>query len=415
MRRILVTDAILFSLLLMFAYPKLAHGHQAPAVWVDANGNTHSSPPAPQPATASRLAASRYSSSSGAPQEAADASPATAYVTWQDPAEGAFSVSLPTGWRISGGTVRSTRVEAHYLVRAQSPDGGAKLFMDDPGILMREVPNQGTEALGVKEGQELPSGVGSSLIVEPYRPGGEFAAEYVKQTLCPSATMIQGGPITDQTGALNAQFSPIGQAGGKALRADAGEVSFKCGARAGYVYAITVEAGQTDGAVSAWAVYRIAGYLASPTDSSASAAAVNQMLDTFQMNYAWLQNYAKESGDTAGIVIRESNAVTQTTIDHEKTLNADIRALNENSRHDSASTSNGNAGGTLSALNTNANDHDDKARALTKRVCDDLGRCQTVDAHITNWWSDCSGTFHPGPESGSPPPPGKSPCWKAGH
>jgi hypothetical protein len=321
-------------------------------------------------------------------QEAAGAISTSGYLLWQDPAEGAFSVSLPMGWRISGGTVRSSKVEAHYLVRAQSPDGGAKLFMDDPSIQMREAPNQGTEAMGVKIGQELPSGLGSSLIVEPYRPGGEFATEYVKQSLCPSATMILGGPIGEQTQALNAQFGPLGQLGGKALRADAGEVAFKCGARAGYVYAITVQVMQPDGSVAIWAVYRIAGYLAGPADISAAVAAVNRMLATFQMNQAWLQNYAKESGDTAGIVVRESNAVTQTTIDREKAIDADIQASIESSRHNSA-------------------------QAPTKKVCDDLGRCQTVDAGIANWWSDCSGTFHPGPDSGSPPA-SQSACWSKG-
>ena len=46
------------------------------------------------------------------------------YVQWQDPAEGAFSVTLPRSWQISGGTARTTRIEPHYVVRAQSADGG---------------------------------------------------------------------------------------------------------------------------------------------------------------------------------------------------------------------------------------------------------------------------------------------------
>ena len=422
MRRILVMVVFLLSIPMILGFPVPAHGFQAPAVWVDANGNAHSSPPEAPPAAGTVEAAPPYASLSGTPPasgsgvttpEAAGTAPANSYLLWQDPGEGAFSVSLPMGWRISGGTVRSTKFEAHYLVRAQSPDGGAKLFMDDPGILMREVPNQGTEAMGVKIGQELPSGLGSSLIVEPYRPGDQFAAEYVKQILCPSATMILGGPIADQTQALNAQFGPLGQLGGKALRADAGELAFKCGARTGYVYVITVQAMQPDGPVAIWAVYRIAGYLASPADSPAAAAAVNQMLGTFHMNQTWLQSYAKESGDTAGIVVRESNAVTQTTIDREKAIDAEIQASIESSRHNSASIPNGAAGATSSASSTNANGHNN-AQVPTKNVCDDLGRCQTVDAGIANWWSDCSGIFYPGPESGGPPPASQSACWSKG-
>jgi hypothetical protein len=340
--------------------------------------------------------------------------PANSYLLWQDPAEGAFTVSLPMRWRISGGTVRSTKIEAHYMVRAQSPDGGARLFMDDPTIMMREVPNQATQMMGVQVGQEMPTGSGTTLVVEPYRPGDQYAAEYVQQTLCPSATMLHGGPIADQTQALNAQLGPIAQAEGKALRADAGEVSFKCGARAGYVYAITVQASQPGGPVSIWAVYRIAGYLASSADSASAAAAVNQLLGTFQMNQTWLQNYAKECGDVTGVVVRESNAITQTTVEREKAMNDAMQASIANSSRNSAAVSNAIAGSASSA-SSSASGQDYNAQLQTKKVCDDLGRCQTVDADITNWWSDCSGTFHPGPDSDGPPPASQSACWAKGH
>ena len=252
----------------------------------------------------------------------AAAIPAMQFQQWQDPAEGAFSVSLPAGWQVSGGTVRTTRIEAHYVVRAQSPDGGAQLFMDDPKIMMREVPNQATQMMGVRVGQVMPTGSGTNLVLEPYRAGAQFAAEYVQQSLCPGATAMHGGPLAAQTQALNVQFGPIAQAEGKTVHADAGDVSFKCGARIGYAYAVTVQAWQPGGPVSIWAVYRIAGYLANPADSAAAAAAVNQALGTFQMNQNWLQNYARECGDIAGNVIRESNAITQTTIQRSQQMQA---------------------------------------------------------------------------------------------
>ena len=41
-------------------------------------------------------------------------------VRWQDPAEGAFSVYLPSGWQVTGGTVRTTKIEPHYVIRAKA-------------------------------------------------------------------------------------------------------------------------------------------------------------------------------------------------------------------------------------------------------------------------------------------------------
>jgi hypothetical protein len=287
--------------------------------------------------------------------------------------------------------------------------------MDDPGILMREVPNRATAMMDAHVGQVIPTGSGTNLVLEPYRPGDEFAAEYVQQTFCPSATNLHGGPLTSQTQALNLLFDPIAQAEGKTLHADAGEVSFRCGGRTGYVYAITVQAWQPGGAVSIWAVYRLAGYLATSADTGKAAEAVNQALGTFQMNQVWLASYARESGDIAGNIIRESNAITQTTIEREQAMNAALEASIENTRRNAATVSNAISGSTSSASGSSGNGHDYNAQLQTKKVCDGLDRCQTVSAEVDNWYSDCSGTFYPGSDSGGPPPASQSACWSKGH
>ena len=403
MKRFLTRGLFPFFVLVLSA---TACKSQAAGSWVDANGNVHAaqSPVAGTKSGAAAIAVNRYQ-------------------LWQDPAEGAFSVSLPVGWQISGGTVRTTRIEAHYVVRAQSPDGGAQLFMDDPKIMMREVPNRGTQMMGTRIGQVMPTGSGTNLVLEPYRPGAQFAAEYVKQSLCSSATMMRGGPILAQTQALNVQFGPIAQAEGKTLHVDAGDVSFKCGARIGYVYAITVQAFQPGGQVSIWAVYRIAGYLANPADSASAAGAVNQALGTFQMNQAWLQNYARESNDIAGNVIRESNAITQTTIQRSQQMEAQEEANNAAWKRNTDANFNAiehtnqaiTGAGSSGSGGTNGNGHDYNAQLGTKTVCNDVGSCQTVDANVDTWYSDCSGQFYAGTSSGGPPPASLSACWSKGH
>ncbi len=377
---------------------------QAQGNWVDANGKVHTAQAQPSAGT----------------QAPARAGSPNRYQTWQDPAEGAFTVAVPSGWQISGGTVRTTRIEAHYVVRAQSPDGGAQLFMDDPRVMMREVPNQATQMMGVRVGQVMPTGSGTNLVVEPYRAGAQFAAEYVQQSLCPSATMMRGGPLGAQTQALNAQFAPIAQAEGKTLRVDAGDVSFKCGARLGYAYAVTVQAWQPGGPVSIWAVYRLAGCLANPADGASAAAAINQALGTFQMNQQWLQNYARECGDIAGNVIRESNAVTQTTIQRAQQMQAQQEANNAAWKQRSDANFNAiehtnRAITAAGASGSGGNGHDYNAQLGTKTVCNDVGTCQTVDASVDTWFSDCSGQFYPGSSSGAPPSASLSACWNKGH
>jgi hypothetical protein len=82
------------------------------------------------------------------------------YFQWHDLAEGAFTVPFPRGWQISGGTLRTTRLEPHYVVRAPSPTGGVQMFMDDPRLAMRQLPNQ----MMPREGQFIPSSWGGHLL-----------------------------------------------------------------------------------------------------------------------------------------------------------------------------------------------------------------------------------------------------------
>ena len=89
------------------------------------------------------------------------------YTEWRDPGENAFTVSLPRGWQISGGTVRNTIVEPHYVIHAQSPDGGVEMFFDDPAIALREVPNAMTAQMGLLTGRQLFFGHGRKSFLRP--------------------------------------------------------------------------------------------------------------------------------------------------------------------------------------------------------------------------------------------------------
>jgi hypothetical protein len=344
----------------------------------------------------------------------------SAYVRWQDPDEGAFSLAVPSGWQVSGGTVRTTRIEPHYVVRADSPSGGVKIFMDDPAIAIRQVPNQMTQMMGWREGQAIPSSWGGKLLLARYVPAPQVAEQYVRARFCPAASNFQGGFVPGQSQSLNQQMGAIAQAEGKRVHVDVGEVSFKCGTQNGYAYAITLQAWQQGAPVSLWVIYRIAGYLANPNESAAATDAINTMLGTFEMNQQWLQGFARESNDMAGAVIRESNAITATTIARAKEQDAAMQARNdawtknEQARFDAIEHTNKAITG-LGGSGSSGNGHGYNAQLGTKQVCDDMDRCQTVDASVDTYYSDCSGTFYPGTSSGSAPSSSLSACWNKGH
>ncbi len=354
-------------------------------------------------------------SSKPAPKRGQEGPAPLRFVAWQDPAESAFTVNVPQGWTVRGGTVRTTPVEPHYVVRAYAPDGGAMLFWDDPRLLTREVPNAFTRSLGYLPGQIMPSAWGGRLLLEPYEPAASAGLEYARQFLCRNPTRVEGGRIPDQSRALVQRFGPIAQAEGKQIYVDAGEVAFRCGDQVGYVYAITLLAAQPGTPAEIWLIYRLAGYMAKSADSATASAAINEMLATFRMNPQWLEAFARQTNDMAGNVIRESNAITQTTVQRAQEQNKEL--ANENKEWQKNFNQSYKVINKTNAAITNSNGydgtgngHDYNPQLDTKTVCDSVGHCQTVPATHTYYWADCSGTMHPGPESGAPPPGDTSAC-----
>src|SRR5260370_35889449 len=68
---------------------------------------------------------------SGARVVPPEASEALSFVTWREPNEGAYTLSLPQGWKISGGIRRRTPVDVRSAGNVVSPSGGVHLFIGD--------------------------------------------------------------------------------------------------------------------------------------------------------------------------------------------------------------------------------------------------------------------------------------------
>lgn len=334
------------------------------------------------------------------------------YFQWRDPAEGAFTVSLPRGWQISGGTQRPSRLEPHYVIHAQSPSGGVQMFMDDPRIMMRQLPSQ----FYPREGLVIDAPAGAKLLVQNYRPAPQAAEEYILKSVCPSAAQFRGGIIRDQTQDLGYKFNQIAHASGMQMRVDVGEQAFRCNDRVGYVYAITSQVVKPGGMVSIWFFYRIAGFLATSAESMQAADAMHAMLGSFKMDQQWLQQLAQESNDTARTVVAASNAITQSTIARAQQQDADSKAQFAAWKKSSDASFAAGQKRERERMNTEGNGHDYNPQLNTKTVCDDVGHCDYwADANVTNLWFDCYGKDHPGPETGEPPPSSQSNCWHKGH
>ena len=82
-----------------------------------------------------------------------EASDTLSFVTWREPNEGAYTISVPQGWKVSGGVRRRTPVDVRTAVNVVSPDGTIRLFIGDYDVPPAREPDQLTRTAGMREGQ----------------------------------------------------------------------------------------------------------------------------------------------------------------------------------------------------------------------------------------------------------------------
>ena len=79
--------------------------------------------------------------------------PATlSFVNWSDPHEGAFSIGVPQGWHVIGGTYRLSATDVRSAINMGSPDGQLRVIIGDASIGLFIPPSQMLAMAGLREG-----------------------------------------------------------------------------------------------------------------------------------------------------------------------------------------------------------------------------------------------------------------------
>jgi PQQ-dependent catabolism-associated CXXCW motif protein len=326
------------------------------------------------------------------PSPAPTPSPAQVnFVEWVDPTERSFSVAVPQGWHVSGGTHWNGQTDARNFVRAQSPDGKLRVFIDDPDILGRQVPNPVHAQMGWVEGRVVQSPTGP-LFIQRFLTGSQYAQQHVTWRLCQKPRWIRTGDSFELSSKITAAIQPYAGSMGGTARASAGETTFTCDDDQGYVSATTVLATSSSGPIQVWGVYKLSGFVSSdPMRSMQARYVMEHMMATFTVNPSWEKEYQRRINDVTGRVIGMQNA-----------LSAQARRISA-----------ANASTTSSRLNhpnpgVNVRPGERKPTSVnttlgTKRVCDALGRCQSVSTNNDTYFIDHGGNAKAGRAGGAPP------------
>ena len=220
------------------------------------------------------------------------------FVNWRDPHEDSFSVMVPQGWHVIGGTYRLSPVDVRYAVVMDSPDGQLRASIGDSMVGAFTQPTPALTAKGLVEGNYQLLDDGSKLEILQYMSGQKFARSYVETLVSRECTHPQfsyGAPREDLAAIFSQSASEEGFSDGFLT---AGEVEFSCsldGRQAtGKFVAATLRVGHSESAM--WFVYRLYGYVALAGREQDGEKVMTQILQTLKFNSKW-QALKKSTAD----------------------------------------------------------------------------------------------------------------------
>lgn len=247
------------------------------------------------------------------------AAPSVSWARFTDPAEGAFSIDVPTGWRVLGGTVRKSPIEIPMGVQATSPDGAITIFYGDPNIPIYSVPSGMTAMARLGPGAVYNMGNGVSTVIMPYMDGRTFAAQWGAVRVaaaCGSPKLMGSRARPDSSQGLDTAYAQ----GGVRTSVNAGEASFACNLGGqeggGYVFAAT-ELVQTPSS-QIWDVKYVVGAIAPAGRAAEAYAILAHMAQSFTINRAWMGQQQNIGAQFDQMVARTNAVVSQRIIDDGK-------------------------------------------------------------------------------------------------
>ena len=300
---------------------RVVHYEQAPtdiAVALGASPATSGVAAAPAPAAP---AAPGHTASVRPTRPTAPAAEPVRWVTYTDPAEHAFTIQVPAGWNVTGGSRRMSTEEIRSGVEAQSPDGTIKLFYGDLSVPIFTVPSQVLAMGGYRPGMIYSPGYGQQFLIMPYMSGENFASQWGEKRIardCTGVSVVNAQPRADASHGIDMAYAN----GGVRTSILAGEANFSCtmaGQPAdGYVFAGT-ELVQAS-ASSLWDVKALAGFVATASRAREASDLLSHMVGSFVIDSDWAARQAQTTAQTNRIVKQTNQVVSNAIIQNNRNL-----------------------------------------------------------------------------------------------
>jgi hypothetical protein len=227
----------------------------------------------------------------------AAAGPVT-WIKYQDPAEQAFTVDVPKGWKITGGTYRFGQLDPRPMADMMSPDGKIDIRLGDYHVPPFSTLTPTLMGLGWREGHPYsPRGLAQGVIAN-YRPGWVFADVYGQGRFSSQCQHLHLKSMKK----AELMIPPAANS-----QTTAGEVVYACDSASGpqvaYVYAET-QLTMMQG-VGTWLVTCLYSFIASQDRSQEAVKLLMHSLSTFAMSEQWEYRQLQLNGQASGQIMRD--------------------------------------------------------------------------------------------------------------
>jgi hypothetical protein len=312
---------------------------------------------------------------------------------WVEPKEQCFSVEVPKGWEISGGVHWHSPIDPRSFLRVSSPDHKVQIFIDDPDILKRIVPNPISNQMGWTEDRVVQAETGP-ILIQRFLTGSQYAQQHAAWRLCRNPRWVKVGDLPALSNSITAAIEPLARSSGLFAQASAGEAGFQCNDAQGYVFATTLLTSSLDprNPILSWIVYKLSGFIRSdPMKTMQARYIMDHMMATWIFNPRWDEALNRKVNDVTGRAIGVRIAMAAQV----------LRNSARNASNDLARLNHPNQG-------VNVRPGERKSSSVntilgTKEVCDAIGRCKNVSNDYNEIYMDHSGNTRPGRPGGGPP------------
>jgi len=279
--------------------------------------------PSFQAATAARGPSAATPSPVAIPRETiTKKGPPISWATFNDPQEGAFTLEVPAGWAIRGGSQRMSASEIRTGIDITAPDGTIEIFFGDHSIPFFTAPNPMLQVAGLSIGSVYNMGYGQSAVVMPYMTGEGFAAHWGKDRInktCQNVLLIghQSRPSESQ------ELTEAYLAAGIRTSVQSGEAEFTCRLSNGtpakaYVFSATELIQAPNSAM--WNAKVFTGYIADQKKTAEANQLLQHIVKSFTINPTWASRQQQLNDQTTALVVRSSQIASEAIAKRGRTI-----------------------------------------------------------------------------------------------